>query len=70
MYGKAVLIDLLSCCHIALTPLTKRKETKMTTTKQKIITAFSEAFNKYFYNELVIGKLAHHELKDHVKKGD
>ncbi len=42
----------------------------MTTTKQRIISAFSEAFNKYFYDELVIGKLAHCELKDHVRKGD
>ena len=42
----------------------------MTTMKQRIISAFSEAFNKYFYDEMVIGKLAHCELKDHVRKGD
>lgn len=42
----------------------------MTTTKQMIIDAFSKAFNKYFYNELVIGKLAHSELKDNISKGD
>ena len=42
----------------------------MTTMKQRIISAFTEAFNKYFYNELVVGKLAHCEFKDHVRKGD
>ena len=42
----------------------------MTTKKQLIVDAFSKAFNKYFYNELVIGKLAHSELKDSIKKGD
>ncbi len=42
----------------------------MTTSKQRIITSFSEAFNQHFYNELVVGKLAHQELKDHVSKGD
>ena len=31
----------------------------MTTTKQMIVNAFTKAFNKHFYNELVIGKLAH-----------
>ena len=39
-------------------------------TKQLIVDAFSRAFNKYFYNELVVGKLAHSELKDSVNKGD
>lgn len=42
----------------------------MTTTKQMIANAFSKAFNKYFYNELVIGKLAHSEMKEHINKGD
>ena len=42
----------------------------MTTTKQMIVTAFQKAFNKYFYNELVIGKLAHSEMKDAINKGD
>lgn len=42
----------------------------MTTTKQMIVDAFSKAFDKHFYNELVIGKLAHSEVKDDVKKGD
>ena len=38
--------------------------------KQMIIGSFSQAFKKNFYNELVIGKLAHTEFKDNVKKGD
>ena len=42
----------------------------MTTTKQMIVDAFTKAFDKHFYNELVIGKLAHSEVKDNVKKGD
>ena len=42
----------------------------MTTTKQMIVNAFTKAFNKHFYNELVIGKLAHSEMKDHINKGD
>ena len=42
----------------------------MTTTKQLITNAFSVAFNKHFYNELVIGKLAHSEMKAHINKGD
>ena len=42
----------------------------MTTTKQMIADAFSKAFNKYFYNELVIGKLAHSEMKNSINKGD
>lgn len=35
-----------------------------------IIGSFSQSFKKNFYNELVIGKLAHTEFKDGVKKGD
>ena len=35
-----------------------------------IVNAFSKAFNKHFYNELVIGKLAHSEMKDKINKGD
>lgn len=42
----------------------------MTSTKQMIVSAFSTAFKKYFYNELVVGKLAHSELKDNINKGD
>lgn len=42
----------------------------MTTTKQLIVNAFSKAFNKYFYNELVVGKLAYSEMKDSINKGD
>lgn len=42
----------------------------MTSTKQLIVDAFSTAFKKYFYNELVVGKLAHSELKDNINKGD
>ena len=42
----------------------------MTTTKQMIVDAFSKAFDKHFYNELVIGQLAHSEQKDNVQKGD
>lgn len=42
----------------------------MTSTKQMIVSAFSTAFKKYFYDELVIGKLAHSELKDNINKGD
>ena len=42
----------------------------MTTTKQMIVNAFSKAFDKHFYNELVIGQLAHSEQKDNVQKGD
>ncbi|MCM1266124.1 MAG: hypothetical protein NC200_07990 [Candidatus Gastranaerophilales bacterium] len=38
--------------------------------KQMIIGSFSQAFKKNFYDELVIGKLAHTEFKDDVKKGD
>ena len=35
-----------------------------------IIGTFNQSFKKNFYNELVIGKLAHTEFKDGVKKGD
>ncbi len=42
----------------------------MTSTKQMIVSAFSTAFKKYFYNELVVGKLAHSEMKDNINKGD
>ena len=35
-----------------------------------IIGTFSQAFKKNFYDELVVGKLAHAEFKDGVKKGD
>ena len=42
----------------------------MTSTKQMIVQAFSKAFNKYFYNELVVGKLAHSEMKQAINKGD
>ena len=42
----------------------------MTDSKQLIATAFTKAFNKHFYNELVIGKLAHSELKNNINKGD
>ncbi len=31
---------------------------------------FTQAFKKYIYDELVVGKLAHTEFKDNVKKGD
>ena len=42
----------------------------MTDSKQLIATAFTKAFNKHFYNELVIGKLSHSELKNNIIKGD
>ena len=42
----------------------------MTAVKQMIVNAFSKAFNKHFYNELVIGKLAHSEMKNNINKGD
>ena len=38
--------------------------------EKMIIGTFSQAFKNNFYNELVIGKLAHTEFKDGVKKGD
>lgn len=39
-------------------------------TEQLIIGTFNQAFKKYFYDEMVIGQLAHTEFKDGVKKGD
>ena len=42
----------------------------MSTAKQVIVQAFSQAFSKHFYNELVVGKLAHSEMKDNLNKGD
>ena len=42
----------------------------MTDSKQLIATAFTKAFNKHFYNELVLGKLAHSEMKNNINKGD
>jgi len=39
-------------------------------TKQLIIGTFNQAFKKYWYDELVIGKLAHTEFKNGVNKGD
>lgn len=38
--------------------------------KNLIISTFSQVFNKYFYDNLVIGQLAHTELKDGINKGD
>lgn len=38
--------------------------------EQLIKSAFSKAFNKYIYNEMVVGKLAHTELKTGKSKGD
>lgn len=38
--------------------------------EQLIKSSFSKAFNKYLYDELVIGKLAHTEFKTGVSKGD
>lgn len=38
--------------------------------EQLIKGAFSKAFNKYIYNEMVVGKLAHTELKTGKGKGD
>lgn len=37
---------------------------------QLIIGTFEECFRKYFYDELVVGKLAHSEFKNGVKRGD
>ena len=48
----------------------EKKGKIMTTTKQMIVNAFSKAFNKHFYNELVIGKLAFSEMKKSINKGD
>ena len=38
--------------------------------EQLIIGTFNQAFKKYYYDELVIGKLAHSEFKSGVKTGD
>lgn len=38
--------------------------------KQLIIGTFNQAFKKYYYDENVVGKLAHSEFKDGVQKGD
>ena len=38
--------------------------------KQLVISSFNQAFKKYLYDELVIGKLAHTDFKDSVNKGD
>ena len=38
--------------------------------EQLIKGAFSKAFNKYIYDELVIGKMAHTELKTGAEMGD
>ena len=37
---------------------------------QLILGTFEACFSKYFYDELVIGKLAHSEFKNGVKRGD
>ena len=37
---------------------------------QLIKTTFSKVFNKYVYDEMVVGKLAHTELKTGKNKGD
>ena len=39
-------------------------------TEQLIIGTFTECFRKYFYDELVVGQLAHTEFKDGINKGD
>ena len=38
--------------------------------KQLVVSTFNQAFKKYLYDELVIGKLAHTDFKDSIKKGD
>lgn len=38
--------------------------------EQVIKTTFSKAFSKYVYNEMVVGKLAHTEMKTGKEKGD
>lgn len=37
---------------------------------QLIMGTFNKSFNKYFYDELVVGQLAHTDFKNGVKKGD
>lgn len=39
-------------------------------TDQLILGTFEACFKKYYYNETVVGKLAHSEFKTGVKKGD
>lgn len=38
--------------------------------EQLIMGTFNKSFNKYFYDELVVGQLAHTEFKSGIKKGD
>ena len=37
--------------------------------EQLMIQTFTQAFKKYLYDELVVGKLAHTEFKDNLRKG-
>ena len=37
--------------------------------EQLMITTFTKAYNKYIYEEMVIGQLAHTELKENVRNG-
>lgn len=37
--------------------------------EQVMITTFTKAYNKYIYEEMVIGQLAHTELKENVRNG-
>lgn len=39
-------------------------------TDQLVIGTFEQCFKQYFYDELIIGKLAHSEFKNGVKRGD
>jgi hypothetical protein len=39
-------------------------------TDQLILGTFEQCFRQYFYDELIVGKLAHSEFKTGVKKGD
>ena len=39
-------------------------------TKNLIETTFEQCFNKYYYDEVVVGKLAHTEFKDGINRGD
>lgn len=38
--------------------------------EQLILGTFNKSFDKYFYNELVVGRLAHTEFKNGINKGD
>lgn len=38
--------------------------------EQLILGTFNKSFDKYFYDELVVGRLAHTEFKNGIKKGD